>query len=194
MVKSSWFVISPVRFACSNHAFGTSFYSRVAQWVEHLTVNQGVRGSCPLTRANYGAVDKWLKSSAFHADIRRFESCQRCQSLNAGVAQLVRALACHARGCRFKPGRPRQLLGHSLTSRTEDFGSSNPGAEPGAPTKGRLSEWFIEAVLKTVDGATRPEVRILHRPPVSYCALRRRTRNLRESAQVSQIPYTNVPG
>ena len=26
------------------------------------------------------------------------------------------------------------FLGLSLTSRTEDFGSPNPGAEPGAPT------------------------------------------------------------
>jgi hypothetical protein len=26
----------------------------------------------------------------------------------AAVAQLVRALACHARGCRFDPGRPRR--------------------------------------------------------------------------------------
>ena len=32
----------------------------------------------------------------------------------AVVAQLVRALPCHGRGCRFKSGRPRKIKRHSF--------------------------------------------------------------------------------
>ncbi len=42
--------------------------------------------------------------------LEKEKACVRKIHKNAGVAQLVRALACHARGRRFKSGHPRKIL------------------------------------------------------------------------------------
>ncbi len=49
----------------------------LAQSVEHLTFNQGVRGSNPRWITIYGALEKRLNSPAFHAGIQGFESPTR---------------------------------------------------------------------------------------------------------------------
>ena len=43
------------------------FYAPLAQLVEHLSLNQGVRGSSPRWCTIYGPVVKWPKTPASHA-------------------------------------------------------------------------------------------------------------------------------
>ena len=64
------------------------FFARVAQLVEHGTHKPGVASS------NLAPGTMWKERAR--------------EEYIGGVAQLVRASACHAEGRRFEPGRPRQ--------------------------------------------------------------------------------------
>ena len=66
-------------------------FVRVAQLVEHSTHKAAVVGPIPTPDT------RWTLAKNPVIFVEQ----------NAVVAQLVRALACHARGYRFDPGRPR---------------------------------------------------------------------------------------
>ena len=52
----------------------------------------------------------------------------------ADIAQLVRALACHAKGREFKSRYPRHFWLHRLSVRSSPFQGGEPGSTPGAAT------------------------------------------------------------
>jgi hypothetical protein len=73
-----------------------------------------------------------------------------CDSKHGDVAQLVRALPCHGRGCEFEPRRPRQLskkiTGSNPVARASETKSSaaremkaNPKGQTSSPAQDKFS-------------------------------------------------------
>ena len=85
----------------------------IAQLGEHLPYKQRVTGSSPVVPTNYFVTGKEICLSTIiiilhsrRAELEKFEVI----FFNGRVVQLVRTLACHARGRRFEPVPGRQFL------------------------------------------------------------------------------------
>ena len=69
-------------------------FGRIAQLGEHLPYKQGVIGSSPIVPTKYGLVVQLVRMLACHARGRGFES-HPGRHYFAGVAQLVEQLTCN---------------------------------------------------------------------------------------------------
>ena len=69
-------------------------FGRIAQLGEHLPYKQGVIGSIPIVPTKYGLVVQLVRMLACHARGRGFES-HPGRHYFAGVAQLVEQLTCN---------------------------------------------------------------------------------------------------
>ena len=111
----------------------------IAQPGEHLPYKQGVTGSSPVVPTNYFVTGKEICLSTIiiilhsrRAELEKFEVI----FFNGRVVQLVRTLACHARGRGFEPHSGRHCfasVAQSVEQRTE-----NPrvdGSIPSGSTK-----------------------------------------------------------
>ncbi len=111
----------------------------IAQLGEHLPYKQRVTGSSPVVPTNYFVTGKAICLSAIiiflqsrRAELEKFEVI----FFNGRVVQLVRTLACHARGRGFEPHSGRHCfasVAQSVEQRTE-----NPrvdGSIPSGSTK-----------------------------------------------------------
>ena len=93
---------------------------------EHLPYKQRVRGSSPLASTTGRAC-----SSFFNSD------SHRVTNENGLVAQLVRALACHARGRGFEPHPSRHSRSASVAQLVEQR-TENPRVVGSIPTGGTI--------------------------------------------------------
>ncbi len=78
----------------------------LAQPEEHLLYTQGVTGSSPVVPTN-GPVVQLVRTLACHARGRGFEP--HPDRHLAGIAQLARASPCHGEGCEFESRFPLHL-------------------------------------------------------------------------------------
>ena len=85
----------------------------IAQLGEHLPYKQRVTGSSPVVPTNYFVTGKEICLSTIiiilhsrRAELEKFEVI----FFNGRVVQLVRTLACHARGRGFEPHPGRHIL------------------------------------------------------------------------------------
>ena len=76
-----------------NNTVRLVIFGRIAQLGEHLPYKQGVIGSSPIVPTKYGLVVQLVRMLACHARGRGFESHPGRQ--HAGVAQLVEQLTCN---------------------------------------------------------------------------------------------------
>ena len=81
----------------------------IAQLGEHLPYKQRVIGSSPIVPTIFGP-----------------------------VVQLVRTLACHARGRRFEPDSGRQFLFYASVAQSVEQGTENPRVVGSIPTGGTI--------------------------------------------------------
>ena len=77
------------------HFYIKVIFGRIAQLGEHLPYKQGVIGSSPIVPTKYGLVVQLVRMLACHARGRGFESHPGRQLIFAGVAQLVEQLTCN---------------------------------------------------------------------------------------------------
>ena len=85
-----------------------TLHGSIAQLVEHLPYKQGVTGSSPVVSTKYGP-----------------------------VVQLVRTLACHARGRGFEPHSGRQMC--ASVAQSVEQGTENPRVVGSIPTGGTIN-------------------------------------------------------
>ena len=84
---------SPLPFLYYN-IYVVVIFGRIAQLGEHLPYKQGVIGSSPIVPTKYGLVVQLVRMLACHARGRGFES-HPGRHYYAGVAQLVEQLTCN---------------------------------------------------------------------------------------------------
>ena len=110
-------------FFCYNNLVN---YGRLAQLGEHLPYKQRVTGSSPVLSTKVKC--KML-----------YFSTTRCKSHfeNGLVAQLVRALACHARGRGFEP-HPSRHSQYASVAQLVEQGTENPRVVGSIPTGGTI--------------------------------------------------------
>ena len=109
----------------SSSLVGRSICGSLAQLGEHLPYKQRVSGSSPLTSTKFGP-----------------------------VVQLVRTLACHARGRRFEPVPGRQFF--ASVAQSVEQGTENPrvdGSIPSGGTKNADVAHLVERHLAKVEVA-----------------------------------------
>ena len=94
-------------------------FGSIAQLGEHLPYKQRVIGSSPIVSTN----DQQANTKVF--------------ALNGGVAQLVRAPACHAGGQGFEPPHRRQF---ASVAQLVEQGTENPRVVGSIPTGGTTTE------------------------------------------------------
>ena len=127
------------------HGGGRGFESRLgrsgslAQLGEHLPYKQRVTGSSPVVPTNYFVTGKEICLSTIiiilhsrRAELEKFEVI----FFNGRVVQLVRTLACHARGRRFDPDPGRQF---ASVAQSVEQGTENPRVIGSIPIGGTIN-------------------------------------------------------
>ena len=110
----------------------------IAQLGEHLPYKQRVTGSSPVVPTNYFVTGKEICLSTIiiilhsrRAELEKFEVI----FFNGRVVQLVRTLACHARGRGFEPHSGRQIF-CAFVAQLVEQGTENPRVTGSIPVEG----------------------------------------------------------
>ena len=95
-----------------------------------------VASSSLVTRSSMWEHSSAGRASALQAEGHRFEPCCSHQTFGP-VVQLVRTLACHARGRGFEPHSGRQLC--ASVAQSVEQGTENPRVVGSIPTGGTIT-------------------------------------------------------
>ena len=78
------------------------------------------------------------RASALQAEGHRFEPCNSHHFISGPVVQLVRTLACHARGRGFEPHPGRQIFLNASVAQSVEQGTENPCVGGSIPPGGTI--------------------------------------------------------